>query len=265
IDEHGMAKGVDQKVEIAKRSRDFACGRFGLPESDLLIDPLTFTIATGNEDDRKLGLWTLEGIEKIRAEMPEVQIILGLSNILFGLNPAARHVLNSVFLDHALKRGLTGAIVHVSKIMPLHKIAEHEVKVAEDLIFDRRAEGYDPLQAFMALFEGRSAQSAVKRARPETVEERLKQRIVDGDRQGLTDDLELALKTYPPLDVINNLLLDGMKVVGELFGAGKMQLPFVLQSAETMKLAVAYLEPFMERVEGQEKGTIVIGTVKGDV
>jgi 5-methyltetrahydrofolate--homocysteine methyltransferase len=265
IDETGMAKEVEQKVAIARRLHDFACKRYGLPASDLLIDPLTFTIATGNEDDRKLGLWTLEGIERIRAELPEVQIILGLSNISFGLNPAARHVLNSVFLDHALKRGLTGAIVHHSKIMPLHKIAPEEVKAAEDLIFDRRAEGYDPLHAFIALFQDRTAAAKTVRKRAVSVEERLKERIVDGDKQGLSDDLELAMKSYKPLDIINTFLLDGMKVVGELFGAGKMQLPFVLQSAETMKAAVAYLEPFMERVEGQQKGTIVLATVKGDV
>jgi 5-methyltetrahydrofolate--homocysteine methyltransferase len=265
IDEQGMAKDVERKVAVAHRLYDFAVNRHGLEPSDLMFDPLTFTICTGNEDDRKLGLATLEAIEQIARELPQCQIILGLSNISFGLNPAARHVLNSVFLDHALKRGLTGAIVHVSKIMPLHKIPEAEVKAAEDLIFDRRREGYDPLQAFMALFEGRSAQSAAKRERPEAVEARLKQRIVDGDRPGLTDDLELALKSYPPLDIINTFLLDGMKVVGELFGAGKMQLPFVLQSAETMKTAVAYLEPFMERIEGQQKGTIVLATVKGDV
>jgi 5-methyltetrahydrofolate--homocysteine methyltransferase len=265
IDETGMAKDVDRKIAIAKRLRDFACGRYGLPESDLMIDPLTFTIATGNEDDRKLGLWTLDGIERIRAEMPEVQIILGLSNISFGLNPPARHVLNSVFLDHALKRGLTGAIVHHSKIMPMHKIPADELQAAEDLIFDRRREGYDPLQAFMALFENRTAEAKTARKRAEKVEDRLKDRIVDGEKVGLSDDLTLAMKSYKPLDIINTFLLDGMKVVGELFGSGKMQLPFVLQSAETMKMAVAHLEPFMERVEGQQKGTIVLATVKGDV
>ncbi len=265
IDEAGMAKDVERKLAVAHRLHDFAVGRYGLEPSDLMFDPLTFTICTGNADDRKLGLATLDAIERIAKELPQCQIILGLSNISFGLNPAARHVLNSVFLDHALKRGLTGAIVHVSKILPLHKIPEDEARVAEDLIYDRRREGYDPLQAFMALFEGRSAAAAVKRARPETVEERLKVRIVDGDRQGLHDDLDLALKSYPPLDIINTFLLDGMKVVGDLFGAGKMQLPFVLQSAETMKMAVGYLEPHMERVEGQQKGTIVLATVKGDV
>ena len=265
IDEHGMAKEADRKVEVAKRLVDFACGRFGLPQSDLLIDPLTFTIATGNEDDRKLGLWTLDGIERIRRALPEAQIILGLSNISFGLNPPARHVLNSVFLDHALKRGLTGAILHHSKIMPLHKIPEAEAKAAEDLIFDRRRDGYDPLQAFIALFQDRAAEAKAERKRPESVEERLKLRIVDGEKLGLADDLELAMRSYKPLDIVNTFLLDGMKVVGDLFGAGKMQLPFVLQSAETMKMAVAYLEPHMERVEGQRKGTIVLATVKGDV
>jgi 5-methyltetrahydrofolate--homocysteine methyltransferase len=265
IDEVGMAKTADRKIEIAKRLHDFACVKHGLPASDLLFDPLTFTIATGNDDDRRLGLETLDAIERIAQELPECQIILGLSNISFGLNPAARHVLNSVFLDHAQRRGMTGAILHASKIMPLHKIPEEEVAIAEDLIFDRRRDGYDPLQAFLALFQDRKAEATAKRARPEKVEDRLTQRIVDGDRIGLDLDLEEALTRHPALDIINIFLLDGMKVVGELFGAGKMQLPFVLQSAETMKAAVAWLEPHMERVDGQQKGTIVLATVKGDV
>jgi 5-methyltetrahydrofolate--homocysteine methyltransferase len=265
IDETGMAKTADRKLAVARRLVDFACNRHGLPESDLLIDPLTFTIATGNEDDRKLAQWTLEGIAAIRAEFPEIQIILGLSNVSFGLNPAARAVLNSVFLDHAVRAGMSGAIVHVSKIRPLHMIAPEEVQVAEDLIFDRRADGYDPLQRMLGIFADRKAADATAKKRADTVEGRLKDRIVDGDRKGLTEDLDAALQTLSPLDIINNVLLDGMKVVGDLFGAGKMQLPFVLQSAETMKAAVAYLEPFMERVEGQEKGTIVLATVKGDV
>ena len=265
IDEEGMAKTPEAKLAIARRLVAFACGKHGLPQSDLLIDPLTFTVATGNEDDRKLGQWTLEGIKLIRDEFPDIQIILGLSNISFGLNPAARAVLNSVFLDHAVKAGMTGAIVHVSKIRPLHLIAADEVQVMEDLLFDRRREHYDPLQALLAMFADRKAADAVKKVRAETVEGRLKDRIIDGDRKGLADELDEAMRTLPPLDIINNVLLDGMKVVGELFGAGKMQLPFVLQSAETMKTAVAHLEPHMERVEGQEKGTIVLATVKGDV
>jgi 5-methyltetrahydrofolate--homocysteine methyltransferase len=265
IDETGMAKSAADKLAVARRLVDFACNKHGLPQSDLLIDPLTFTIATGNEDDRKLAQWTLEGIAAISAEFPDIQIILGLSNVSFGLNPAARAVLNSVFLDHAVRAGMTGAIVHVSKIRPLHLIAPEERQVCEDLIFDRRAEGYDPLQKLLEIFADRKLADAVKKTRAVTVEGRLKDRIVDGDRKGLGDELDEAMKTMPPLDIINNVLLDGMKVVGELFGAGKMQLPFVLQSAETMKAAVAHLEPHMERIEGQEKGTIVLATVKGDV
>src|SRR5215467_5252267 len=265
IDETGMAKEIEHKVRVAQRLYDFACRKHGLPPSDLLFDPLTFTICTGNDDDRKLGLWTLEAIERISREMPECQIILGLSNISFGLNPPARHVLNSVFLDHALRRGLTGAIVHFSRIMPLHRIPDKEVRVAEDLIFDRRREDYDPLQAYIALFENRAAEKSDKKGRPEKLEDRLAQRIVDGDRQGLEADLDLAMQGYKPLDIINDILLGGMKTVGDLFGAGKMQLPFVLQSAETMKAAVRYLEPFMERIEGQQKGTVVLATVRGDV
>ena len=265
IDEDGMAKEPDAKVALAHRLHDFACNRHGLPPCDLFFDPLTFTICTGNEAERKLGLWTLEAIERIAQELPECQIVLGLSNISFGLNPAARHVLNSVYLDHALRRGLTAAILHLSKIRPLHGIPEDEVKVAEDLIFDRRGSNYDPLEAFMALFEDRAAGPAVEKVRPARVEERLKHRIIDGDRVDLEADLEEALEQHPPLAIINTFLLDGMKVVGELFGAGKMQLPFVLKSAETMKAAVAYLEPYMEKTEGQNRGTIVLATVRGDV
>lgn len=265
IDEDGMAKTPDDKLRVARRLFDFAVNQHGLAPADLLFDPLTFTICTGNEDDRKLGLWTLEAIETIRRELPECQVILGLSNISFGLNPAARHVLNSVYLDHALRRGLTGAIVHASKIRPLHAIPENEVTAAEDLIFDRRRADHDPLEAFMALFEGRKAEATAAKARAEDVFERLSDRIVDGDAQGLHDDLDEAMAEKPPLDIINVDLLKGMKVVGELFGAGKMQLPFVLRSAEVMKAAVAHLEPHMERIEGQQRGTIVLATVKGDV
>ena len=265
IDEQGMAKTPERKLEIAKRLYEFAVVKHGLPPEDLLIDPLTFTIATGNEDDRKLGLWTLQGIELISKALPDVQIILGLSNISFGLNPAARHVLNSVMLEQAAQRGMTGAIVHISKITPLHKIPAEEVQVVDDLIHDRRREGYDPLQKLLALFADRKAADSGQKQRAETVEGRLKERIIDGDRGGLEDDLRQAMLTHAPLEIINTILLDGMKVVGELFGAGKMQLPFVLQSAETMKAAVAFLEPHMEKAQGQQKGTIVLATVKGDV
>jgi len=265
IDEEGMAKTPERKLAVAERLVAFACDTHGLSQGDLLIDPLTFTVATGSEDDRKLGQWTLEGIAAIRARFPDVQIILGLSNISFGLNPAARAVVNSVFLDHAVRAGMTGAIVHVSKIKPLHLIPAEEVRIAEDLIYDRRREDYDPLQALLALFTDRKLADTGKKQRAETIEGRLKDRIVDGDRKGLNEELDEALATIPPLTIINDVLLDGMKVVGELFGSGKMQLPFVLQSAETMKAAVAHLEPHMERIAGQEKGTIVLATVKGDV
>ncbi len=264
IDETGMAKTAEAKLVVARRLVEFARAH-GLADSDLLIDPLTFTIATGNEDDRKLGEATLDGIRLIREAFPEVQIILGLSNISFGLNPAARAVLNSVFLDYAVRAGMTGAILHVSKIRPLHQIPAEEVRVCEDLIFDRRKEDYDPLAKLLEVFAERKSADTTTKRRAETVEDRLRERIVDGDRKGLAGDLDAALKEHAPLAIINEILLDGMKTVGELFGAGKMQLPFVLQSAETMKAAVAYLEPFMERVEGQERGTIVLATVKGDV
>ncbi len=265
IDESGMAKTADEKLEIARRLYRFACETHGLPAADLLFDPLTFTICTGNEDDRRLGLETLVAVERIASELPDCQVILGLSNISFGLKPAARHVLNSVFLDQAVRRGLSGAIVHLSKIRPLHSIPAEEVAIAEDLVFDRREGGKDPLQDFIALFEDRQAEESTADTAPKTVEERLVQRIVDGNRLDLERDLDEALEAHDALTIINQYLLDGMKVVGELFGSGKMQLPFVLQSAETMKKAVAHLEPHMERSEGTEKGIIVLATVKGDV
>ncbi len=261
IDEEGMAKDADAKLRIAHRLFDYAVNKHGLQASDLLFDPLTFTICTGNESDRKLAIETLEAIRRIRAELPECGVVLGLSNISFGLKPAARQVLNSVFLDHAMQAGMTAAIVHTSKILPLHKIPAEEVAAAEALIFDRSPEA---LKDFIAFFEDRQTVS-VKKERPESVEERLKLRIIDGDRTGLSDDLAEAMKTWKPLDIVNQLLLEGMKVVGELFGSGKMQLPFVLQSAETMKAAVAYLEPFMEKKDGEAKATMVLATVKGDV
>ncbi|OIQ90176.1 methionine synthase [mine drainage metagenome] len=264
IDEEGMAKSVDDKLRIAHRLYDFAVNRHGLPASDLLFDPLTFTICTGVEDDRNHGINTLDAIERIRRELPECQIMLGLSNISFGLNAASRHVLNSVFLAHAQKRGMTAAIIHVSKIMPLHKIDEAQRIVTENLIYNRWQDGRDPLLTFVDMFKDVKLVETVRK-RPETIEEILKQRIIDGDKQGLNDDLARAMETYQPLDIINELLLDGMRVVGELFGSGEMQLPFVLQSAETMKAAVAYLEQFMQKIEGQEKGILVLATVRGDV
>ena len=264
IDEDGMAKTAAEKLRIARRLAGFAAAH-GLPAGDLLIDPLTFTVCTGADEDRRLGVETLDAIAAIAEALPECQIVLGLSNVSFGLKPAARHVLNSVFLDHARRRGMTAALLHPGKIVPLHRVPEVETKAAEDLIFDRRRPGFDPLHAFIALFEGRDGGAPTVRERPARVEERLAQRIVDGDRDGLEADLDEAMRTWTPLDIVNRFLLDGMKTVGELFGSGAMQLPFVLQSAETMKAAVGRLEPHMERVDSQSRGTVVLATVKGDV
>jgi len=264
IDERGMAKETGDKVAVAQRIVGLAQSKWGIRPSDLLIDPLTFTICTGNEDDRKLGLATLDGIEQLKQRLPECHTLLGLSNISFGLKPAARHVLNSVFLHHARLRGLDAAIVHNGKIKPLFQIPERQRQVAEDLIHDRRRPGYDPLQELIGLFENVVEEKATRKVAA-TIEERLKERIVRGEKPGLDADLEKALERYAPLAIINDLLLDGMKTVGELFASGEMQLPFVLQSAETMKAAVAFLEPRMEKVAGETKGKIVLATVRGDV
>ncbi|MFD8549191.1 methionine synthase [Streptomyces sp. NPDC059649] len=269
IDEEGQARTAEKKVEIAERLIADLTGNWGIHESDILIDCLTFTICTGQEESRKDGIATIEAIRELKRRHPDVQTTLGLSNISFGLNPAARIVLNSVFLDECVKAGLDSAIVHASKILPIARLEEEQVKVALDLIHDRRSEGYDPLQRLMELFEGATAKS-LKAGKAEELaalplEERLKRRIIDGEKNGLEADLDAALQDRPALDIVNETLLDGMKVVGELFGSGQMQLPFVLQSAEVMKSAVAYLEPHMEKSDDEGKGTIVLATVRGDV
>ncbi|MGY1454980.1 methionine synthase [Streptomyces sp. SS8] len=270
IDEDGQARTAEHKVAVAERLIADLTGRWGIREEDILIDCLTFTICTGTEESRRDGVATIEAIGELKRRHPAVQTTLGLSNISFGLNPAARMVLNSVFLHECVKAGLDSAIVHASKILPIVRIPDEQVQVALDLIYDRRAEGYDPLQRFLSLFEGVDTRS-VQASRAEELaalplEERLKRRIIDGERNGLEKDLDEALAERPALDIVNDTLLAGMKVVGELFGSGQMQLPFVLQSAEVMKTAVAYLEPHMEKVEGEEgKGTIVLATVRGDV
>ncbi|MFF9849511.1 vitamin B12 dependent-methionine synthase activation domain-containing protein, partial [Streptomyces litmocidini] len=249
-------------------------GNWGIQESDILIDTLTFTICTGQEESRKDGIATIEAIRELKRRHPDVQTTLGLSNISFGLNPAARIVLNSVFLDECVKAGLDSAIVHASKILPIARLEPEQVEVALDLIHDRRREGYDPLQRFLEMFEGATAKS-LKAGKTEELlalplDERLKRRIVDGEKNGLEADLDEALAERPALEIVNETLLDGMKTVGELFGSGRMQLPFVLQSAEVMKTAVAHLEPHMEKSTdpssgGSGKGTIVLATVRGDV
>lgn len=265
IDEKGMARTAKDKVRIARRLVDFACNKHHLPQSDLFIDPLTFTIATGTAEDRKLGLWTLQAIEEIHKEFPDIQIVLGLSNISFGLHPPARALLNSVFLHLAMQAGMTAAIVHVSKIRSFHTIDGTQRKLAEDLIYDRRTEEYDPLSAFLKYFTQHKTEETTTAKKEQTPQERLKNRIIEGDRKDIETDLDAALKTTAPLDIINHVLLDGMKTVGELFGSGQMQLPFVLQSAQTMKAAVSYLEPLMEQSQSKKRGRMVLATVKGDV
>ncbi|WP_329016386.1 methionine synthase [Streptomyces sp. NBC_00690] len=269
IDEEGQARTVEHKVAIAERLIDDLTGNWGIHESDILIDTLTFTICTGQEESRKDGIHTIEAIRELKRRRPDVQTTLGLSNISFGLNPAARILLNSVFLDECVKAGLDSAIVHASKILPIARFDDEQVTTALDLIYDRRAEGYDPLQKLMALFEGVNTKS-MKASKAEELlalplEERLRRRIIEGEKNGLGTDLDEALQERPALDIVNDTLLEGMKVVGELFGSGQMQLPFVLQSAEVMKIAVAHLEPHMEKSDAEGKGTIVLATVRGDV
>ncbi|QTZ91077.1 methionine synthase [Streptomyces auratus] len=275
IDEEGQARTAEHKVAIAERLIEDLTGNWGIHESDILIDCLTFTICTGQEESRGDGIATIEAIRELKKRHPEVQTTLGLSNISFGLNPAARIVLNSVFLDECVKAGLDSAIVHASKILPIARLEEEQVTTALDLIYDRRRPqqgdepAYDPLQKLMELFEGATAKS-LKAGKAEELaalplDERLQRRIIDGEKNGLEADLDTALQDRPALDIVNDTLLEGMKVVGELFGSGQMQLPFVLQSAEVMKTAVAYLEPHMEKSDDEGKGTIVLATVRGDV
>ncbi|MFE4974011.1 methionine synthase [Kitasatospora sp. NPDC056651] len=269
IDEEGQARTAGKKVEIAERLIDELTTDYGIDEGSILVDCLTFTLATGQEESRRDGIETIEAIRELKRRRPAVQTTLGLSNISFGLNPAARVVLNSVFLHECVEAGLDSAIVHASKILPISRIPEDQREAALDLVYDRRRDGYDPLQRLLELFEGVSSAS-VKASKAEELaalplEERLQRRIIDGERGGLEADLDEALTVRPALEIINETLLAGMKVVGELFGSGQMQLPFVLQSAEVMKTAVAHLEPHMEKSDNEGKGTIVLATVKGDV
>lgn len=275
IDEEGQARTADWKLRIARRLIKDLSETWDISVSDIIIDCLTFPIATGQEETRRDAIETIEAIRKLKEEYPQVQTTLGVSNVSFGLNPAARIVLNSVFLSEAVKHGLDSAIVHPSKIMPIAKINPEQLNVALDLIYDRRIfEGdnctYDPLAKFLELFEGveiantRLSRAAELAALP--LPERLKRRIIDGEKQGLAEDLDEARNSgLAPLAIINDLLLDGMKTVGELFGKGEMQLPFVLQSAEVMKNAVALLEPHMEKSDSNDRGSILLATVKGDV
>nr|WP_277606005.1 methionine synthase [Glycomyces sp. L485] len=270
IDEDGQARDRDWKVRVASRLIDDLTGKWGLDVEDIFVDALTFPISTGQEETRRDGIETIEAIREIARRYRGVNFTLGISNISFGLNPAARQVLNSVFLNECVEAGLTSAIVHASKILPMASIPEEHKQVALDMVYDRRTEDYDPLQKLIEIFDGVSLAGS-REARAEalaamSLEERLQYRIIDGEKDGLEADLDTALGDRSALDIINDHLLEGMKVVGDRFGSGQMQLPFVLQSAEVMKTAVAYLEPHMERAEDDEgKGTIVLATVRGDV
>ena len=267
IDEEGQARTREWKLRAARAIRDIAVERYGLEPQDLLFDPLALPLSTGMEESRADGIETIEGIRAIKTELPGVSTILGLSNVSFGLNPAARQVLNSVFLHECVEAGLDSAIVHASKILPLSRIDERVKEVCLDLVYDRRHEGYDPLQELLALFEGVKVSAAEADEHLDwPVDRRLSQRIIDGNRNGLEGDLTEALESgLAALEVVNDVLLAGMKVVGDRFASGEMQLPFVLQSAETMKSAVAFLEPHMEKTDQGGKATVVLATVKGDV
>jgi 5-methyltetrahydrofolate--homocysteine methyltransferase len=269
IDEQGQARTAEWKVAVATRLIEDLTGNWGMRTSDIIMDCLTFPIATGQEETRRDAIETIEAIRQVKHRYPDVQTTLGVSNVSFGLNPAARAVLNSVFLNECVRAGLDSAIVHASRIMPIARIPGDQLQAALDLVYDRRRDGYDPLARLLELFEGVDA-AAVKASRAAELmslplSERLKRRIIDGERPGLEADLDEALAERPALEIVNDVLLDGMKTVGELFGAGQMQLPFVLQSAEVMKLAVGYLEPHMERSGEAGKGRIVLATVRGDV
>jgi 5-methyltetrahydrofolate--homocysteine methyltransferase len=269
IDEQGQARTAEWKLAVATRLIEDLTVNWGMRASDIIVDCLTFPIATGQEETRRDALETIEAIRAVKQRYPDVQTTLGISNVSFGLNPAARAVLNSVFLDECVRAGLDSAIVHPSRIMPIARIGDEQLQVALDLIYDRRRQGYDPLARLLEMFEGVDA-GELKASRAAELAglplwERLKRRIIDGERAGLEADLDEALGQRPALEIVNDVLLDGMKTVGDLFGSGQMQLPFVLTSAEVMKLAVGYLEPHMERSDEAGKGRIVLATVRGDV
>ncbi len=270
IDEEGQARTADWKVQVASRLIDNLTGNWGMKTSDIIVDCLTFPIATGQEETRRDGLETINAIREVKRRYPDVQTTLGVSNVSFGLSPATRVALNSVFLHECVKAGLDSAIVHTAKILPLSRIPDEQRRVALDLVYDRRTDDYDPLQTMLELFAGVTTKDTSANRAAELaalpLSERLQRRIIDGEHNGLELDLDEALGSgSSALDIINDDLLAGMKVVGDLFGSGEMQLPFVLQSAEVMKRAVAYLEPHMEKLDDRGKGTIVLATVKGDV
>lgn len=277
--EQAMARTADRKVSIASRAIERATTLHHIPETDLFIDPLVLPISTGLDSDRRSALELIEATKRITSQHPRVQLTCGLSNVSFGLNPVSRTVLNAVFLHELVQAGMTSAIVHASKITPLHKIPEDQLCAALNLIYDRRDTSvggtglpdsitdptYDPLDAFIELFADAKEHTDEVSFLDLPLDDRLRKHIIDGEHESLEHTLEEAREHYPPLDIINDHLLEGMKTVGELFGSGNMQLPFVLQSAEVMKKAVSILEPYMPKEETQSKGSIVLATVKGDV
>lgn len=267
IDETGQARTADWKVEVCSRIADLAINEHGLEPADLVFDTLTFPLGSGQEDLRRDAMETLEAIERVKAAVPGSHTILGVSNVSFGLSPAARQALNSVFLAEATARGLDAAIVHAGKILPLHRIDDDVAELCRDLVHDRRRDGYDPLHELMRRFEGAgTTTTSAEELAALSVTERLERRIIDGDADGLDGDLAAALaEGHDPLALINDYLLAGMRTVGELFGSGQMQLPFVLQSAECMKTAVAWLEPHLPTTDDRGKARILLATVKGDV
>ncbi|HEX9008966.1 MAG TPA: methionine synthase [Holophagaceae bacterium] len=265
IDEHGMARTRDEKLAVARRLHALAVGDCGLDPGDLILDPLTFTLGSGEEAFRGSAVETLEAIRLIKAELPGVRTLLGVSNVSFGLNPAARHVLNALMLYHAVQHGLDLAIFNSSKVIPVAKIDPEDRRIVEDLIFDRRREGYDPLKAILARFSDRKAASVEDRRADLPVLERLHRDILDGEKQAILADVDEALRDHDPLKLINEVLLGAMKVVGDRFGAGEMQLPFVLESAEAMKAAIRRIEPHLPKEADYQKGRILLATVKGDV
>ena len=263
IDESGMALTADKKVAIAHRIFDLATQKFGLRPEDLIFDALTFTLA--NPEYADAAVQTMTAIRRIKQEIPDVRTILGVSNSSFGLKPYARKIINSVFLYNAIEAGLDMAIVNYAQILPLNRMNPEEKELARRIIFNEKTGDFDPLSEFLSLVKEKTGGTQRKVATNLPLEEILKNKIIDGDREDLERYLKEALKKYKPVEIINRILLEGMKVVGDLFGSGQMQLPFVLQSAEVMKKAVAFLEPYMDRTEGSEKGKIVLATVKGDV
>jgi 5-methyltetrahydrofolate--homocysteine methyltransferase len=267
IDERGQARTLDWKLEIAHRIHDLAVDRYGLEPADLIFDPLTFPLSTGDEDLRRDAVETIKAVRRIKEELPGVFTVLGVSNVSFGLSPAARRVLNSVFLHECVDAGLDAAIIHAGKLLPLNKIPDDQRQVCLDLIYDRRSDDHDPLEALLGVFADAVVEEVAAEDRSDwPIERRLEERIVDGNRTGLEAELDEALAAgRGPLDIINDILLAGMKTVGDLFASGEMQLPFVLRSAETMKAAVAHLEPLMDKEEGVGRGSIVLATVRGDV